>query len=104
MYVRLGRTYMKASSVPRHLTVLEPGQPRIRSDRHRLLLETILDLISAEGIDAVRHRRVAKLAGVPLGSTTYYFVSREDMLEQALNYFADQELAALSARLGTLTG
>src|SRR3954447_23533090 len=48
--------------------------------RHRALLEAALDVIGREGIDALSHRRVAEVAGVPLGSTTYDFTSREDML------------------------
>lgn len=72
-------------------------------ERHRLLLETTLELVGSEGVDAVHHRRVAELAGVPLGSTTYYFASREDMLVQALTYFAENELESLRARLGELT-
>src|SRR4051812_8534843 len=70
-----------------------------RSDRaearHRALLEAAVDVIGREGIDAVSHRRVAEVAGVPLGSTTYYFTSREDMLVQALEHYARGEIAEL---------
>jgi TetR/AcrR family transcriptional regulator, regulator of biofilm formation and stress response len=63
--------------------------------RHRALLDAALEIIGREGIDAVSHRRVAELAKVPLGSTTYYFASREDMLVQALEYYARGEIAEL---------
>lgn len=36
------------------------------------------------GIAAVTHRTVAERAGVPLGSTTYYFTSIDDLLAQAI--------------------
>ena len=52
-------------------------------------------MIGREGIDAVSHRRVAEVAGVPLGSTTYYFTSRGDMLVQALEHYARGEIDEL---------
>lgn len=73
--------------------------PRPTSARRLQLLDVTIDLIARDGIDAVTHRRVAELAGVPLGSTTYYFSSREDMLVQALECFGQQEAAALTHAL-----
>ena len=70
------------------------------NERRRALLEATLDVIGREGIDAVSHRRVAEVANVPLGSTTYYFASRDDLLVQALEYFAQCEIAALHTSLG----
>ncbi len=61
-----------------------------------------IELIAREGVDAVTHRRVAELAKVPLGSTTYYFASREQMLVEALKAFGRQEIEALRARLADL--
>ena len=72
------------------------ARPRPRRER---LLEVTIELIAREGVDAVTHRRVAQLAGVPLGSTSYYFSSREEMLVQALETFGRQEIASLRARL-----
>ncbi len=70
--------------------------------RRELLLEVTIELVAREGIDAVTHRRVAELAQVPLGSTTYYFASREEMLVEALEAFGRQEIAAIRARLADL--
>src|SRR6185312_15343969 len=75
------------------------ARPRPRREH---LLEVTIELVAREGIDAVTHRRVAELAGVPLGSTTYYFASREEMLVEALKTFGRQEIAALQARLAEL--
>ena len=72
--------------------------------RRVLLLQTTLRLIADEGIDAVSHRSVAEAAGVPLGSTTYWFSSRQDMLRQALEYFARLEIETLRERLGAVLG
>jgi DNA-binding transcriptional regulator YbjK len=72
--------------------------------RRQLLLQTTLRLIADEGIDAVSHRSVAEAAGVPLGSTTYWFASRQDMLREALEDFARLEIESLRERLGAVLG
>jgi DNA-binding transcriptional regulator YbjK len=77
------------------------AQGRGRARRERLI-EVTIELVAREGIDAVTHRRVAELAQVPLGSTTYYFASREEMLVEALKTFGRQEIAAIRARLAEL--
>jgi TetR/AcrR family transcriptional regulator, regulator of biofilm formation and stress response len=79
-----------------------PTPPRQRQPGHArrlLLLQTTLRLIGERGIDAVSHRSVAEAAGVPLGSTTYWFSSRQDMLRQALEHFARLEIEGLRQRL-----
>lgn len=48
-------------------------------------------VIGRAGREAVTHRSVADEAGVPLGSTTYYFDSRDDLLGQALEHVARKE-------------
>jgi TetR/AcrR family transcriptional regulator, regulator of biofilm formation and stress response len=74
------------------------------SARRLLLLQTTLRLIADQGIDAVGHRSVAEAAGVPLGSTTYWFSSREEMLKQSLEYFVRVEIEALNDRLAGVLG
>lgn len=74
------------------------------NERRLLLLQTTLRLIADEGIDAVSHRSVAERAGVPLGSTTYWFASRQEMLRQALEYFARLEIKSLRERLAPVLG
>lgn len=84
-------------------TVDAATKPR-GSERRELLLHTTLRLIATEGIDAVSHRSVAERAGVALGSTTYWFESRQDMLRQALEYFARVELETIRERLAGVLG
>ena len=73
--------------------------------RRRALLEATVRVIGRGGIAAVDHRAVAAEAGVPLGSTTYYFDSKDDMVAQALHYVADREAERLEAEMerGLLT-
>jgi DNA-binding transcriptional regulator YbjK len=61
--------------------------------RREQILDATLRVIGREGREAVTHRAVAEEAGVPLGSTTYYFDSRDDLLGQALEHVARQEAA-----------
>jgi DNA-binding transcriptional regulator YbjK len=59
--------------------------------RREQILEAALRVIGRSGREAVTHRAVAEEAGVPLGSTTYYFDSRDDLLGQALEHVARKE-------------
>ncbi|MEM7019728.1 MAG: TetR family transcriptional regulator [Pseudomonadota bacterium] len=63
--------------------------PTKRADRRLLILNTTLRMIAAGGVDSVTHRRVADAAGIPLGSTTYYFDSREHLLQEAFEHYLD---------------
>jgi DNA-binding transcriptional regulator YbjK len=80
-----------------------PTGRQTRGDARRaLLLQTTLRLIGEQGIAAVNHRSVAKAADVPLGSTTYWFGSRQEMLTEALREFVSTENATLEFRLGDI--
>jgi TetR/AcrR family transcriptional regulator, regulator of biofilm formation and stress response len=65
--------------------------------RRRAILEATLRLIGRRGPEAVTHRAVAAEAEVPLASITYYFGSRDGLLDDALRHVADEEMAALRA-------
>jgi len=67
--------------------------------RREQILEATLRVIGRDGREAVTHRAVAEEAGVPLGSTTYYFDSRDDLLGQALEHVSAEEVERY-ARLG----
>lgn len=78
-----------------------PTEPR-GAARRREILEATLRVIGRGGLAAVDHRTVAAEAGVPLGSTTYYFRSKDDMVSQALEHVAGQEAARLAEQRLTL--
>jgi DNA-binding transcriptional regulator YbjK len=78
-------------------------RPRGRRDprgelRRAELLEAAIHLIGAHGMDAVTHRAVARAAGVPAASTSYYFRSKDELIEQALQALAEREIARLQER------
>jgi len=68
--------------------VLSPPSDSATPDRRRGILDAALGVIADGGVDAVTHRRVAAAAGVPLGSTTYYFASRDELLREAFRHYA----------------
>lgn len=71
-----------------------PQQARGEERRERILAAT-LRVIGRAGIGAVTHRRVAEEAGVPLGSLTYWFAAKDDLLREALRRFVSVEAARL---------
>jgi DNA-binding transcriptional regulator YbjK len=64
--------------------------------RRRAILDAALRVVARDGAEALTHRRVAEEAAVPLGSTTYYFVSRDEMLREALGHHAAAAMALLA--------
>jgi DNA-binding transcriptional regulator YbjK len=65
--------------------------------RRRAILSAALQVISAGGVDAVTHRRVAAEARVPLGSITYYFASRKELVREAFRHYLTEVSAALAS-------
>ncbi len=49
-----------------------------------------LQIIKRDGMRGVRHRAVAKEAGVPLGATTYHFKNIDDLIVSAFSYWRAQ--------------
>lgn len=71
--------------------------------RRTALLAATLRVVARDGPAAASHRAVASEADVPLGSTTYYFASRDDMLVEALRHAARSETERIRARVERLT-
>jgi DNA-binding transcriptional regulator YbjK len=69
-----------------------------RGEERRLhILRTTLDVIERHGVDAVTHRAVGEASGVPLGSVTYYFPSKDGLLRDALELWVAEEVERLGA-------
>jgi DNA-binding transcriptional regulator YbjK len=80
------------NSAPAHSS--QTPRPR-GAARREALLEAVLKIVGEVGADAVTHRRVAEMAGLPLASTTYYFESKEHLLTAALELAAERDIARL---------
>lgn len=72
------------------------------NERFQRMISVACRIIGEEGVGALTHRRLAERAAVPLGSTTYWFSSRDEILTQALTYFAAEESAALQQRFASV--
>jgi DNA-binding transcriptional regulator YbjK len=59
------------------------------------LLRAALEIVGEVGPDALTHRRVAEVAGMPLASTTYWFESKDELLAAALELAATEDLLRL---------
>lgn len=55
--------------------------------RREKIVAATLEAVKAHGIHAVTHRKIAAMAGVPLGSLTYYFSGIEELLTEAFTLF-----------------
>ena len=70
--------------------------------RRAELLEAAIHLIGAHGLDGVTHRAVAAAAGVPAASTSYYFRSKDELIDEALRTLATREIERLRERRDAL--
>src|SRR5215831_8248612 len=66
------------------------SSPEVRRNE---ILEAALRVVAQGGPDAITFRRVADRAQVPLGSLTYYFESREDLLREAFRLYLSEAVA-----------
>jgi len=70
--------------------------------RRREIVSAAAELIVEVGVEAITHRMVAARAGVPLGATTQYFATLDDLRDAALLTIAaevDERLDGIRAQL-----
>ncbi|MGI5228712.1 TetR/AcrR family transcriptional regulator [Actinoallomurus sp. CA-142502] len=65
--------------------------------RRRAIIEAACALIPEVGVGGLTHRAVAARAGVPLGATTYYFATLDDLSRAALAHAAHSAADGLRA-------
>jgi DNA-binding transcriptional regulator YbjK len=79
-----------------------PARQARGQERVQQILRATLAVIGRGGVGAVTHRTVAEEAGVPLGSLTYYFGSKQELMREALRLHVVEDagrLRALAAEL-----
>jgi DNA-binding transcriptional regulator YbjK len=62
-------------------------------ERRDAIVDATLSILEAEGLEGITHRRVADAAGVPLAATTYYFSSKDDLMQAAMGRLIEREAA-----------
>jgi DNA-binding transcriptional regulator YbjK len=65
--------------------------------RREPIIRAALALIGERGPDAVTHRAVAERARLPLSATTYWFESKEQLLQEAFMLAAREEVERIEA-------
>ncbi|TQV81143.1 TetR family transcriptional regulator [Exilibacterium tricleocarpae] len=97
-----------AESAKRRNPALKSGGRKQTGNTRDKIINAALRIVTRDGMRGVRHRAVAQEAGVPLGSTTYYFKSIDDLISTAFEYWREkadsirssfaQELGGIAAR------
>jgi DNA-binding transcriptional regulator YbjK len=70
--------------------------PRTATDRRTVLLDAALHVIGTRGLGEATHRAVETEAGVPHGSVTYYFGSRDGLLAAAMERMRELDEARVA--------
>ncbi|WP_226437153.1 TetR/AcrR family transcriptional regulator [Rhodococcus yananensis] len=61
------------------------------TDKRTLVLDAAIDLVGTDGLRALTHRRVDALAGVPAGSTSNYFRTRQALVVGVLDRLLERD-------------
>src|SRR5215207_11487870 len=75
----------------------QPAGTGRAAPRRRAIIDATIRILRSEGPGGVTHRAVAQEAGVPLAATTYYFSSKDELLEDSLHLLAGEEAERLEA-------
>ncbi|MFD7261113.1 TetR/AcrR family transcriptional regulator [Streptomyces sp. NPDC059874] len=65
------------------------------TDRRTLIADTAIDLVAAAGLRGLTHRAVDGAAGLPAGSTSYYFRTRTALIGACYQRLAELDLGDL---------
>jgi TetR/AcrR family transcriptional regulator, regulator of biofilm formation and stress response len=60
-----------------------------KTNRKEIILDGVIELIATRGLEGVTHRAVDQAAGLPQGSTTYYFPKKTALIIAAAEQLAD---------------
>ncbi len=70
--------------------------------KRRTILEAAVRVIGTGGLASVTHRAVADAAGVPLGSMTYYFRDRDELIDETMSYAVEIEKERMTQILASV--
>ncbi|MFD5145771.1 TetR/AcrR family transcriptional regulator [Streptomyces sp. NPDC058401] len=68
------------------------SSPERGSDRRTLIADSAIDLVAAAGLRGLTHRAVDGAAGLPAGSTSYYFRTRTALIGACYARLAELDL------------
>ncbi|MFF0451935.1 TetR/AcrR family transcriptional regulator [Nocardia africana] len=70
--------------------VRRPAGDGRTADRRGLIIGTAIDLIAREGLRALTHRALDTEAGLPSGSTSYYFRTKRALIEAIVDAITER--------------
>lgn len=70
----------------------------METDRRTQIVDAIITTLGGAGSRCLTHRAVDDAAGLPQGSTTYYFPTRASLIEAAVEQLAATDLSAVRPR------
>ncbi|OXR44461.1 hypothetical protein B7C42_03250 [Nocardia cerradoensis] len=70
--------------------VRHPADDARAADRRGLIVGTAIDLIAREGLRALTHRALDTAAGLPPGSTSYYFRTKRALIEAIVDVITER--------------
>lgn len=79
-------------------------RPKNDPSRRQRIIEAAARVISSHGVDSLTFRAVAEAAKVPLSSTTYYFVDKDDLLRETVRSFRQSSTGAFEQELSRAVG
>lgn len=71
---------------------------RFDPERRERIIEAALEVIAKLGVSGATHRRIAEVADVPLGSTSYHFDGIDDLVQQAFAKLTSEIAVRFDAR------
>ncbi|MFJ7153887.1 TetR/AcrR family transcriptional regulator [Streptomyces sp. NPDC101118] len=77
-----------------------PAPARPGTDRRTLIADAAIATVAAAGLRGLTHRAVDTAAGLPAGSTSYYFRTRTALLGACFERLAELDLSDFDARDG----
>jgi TetR/AcrR family transcriptional regulator, regulator of biofilm formation and stress response len=87
---------------PEGVVRMPPSRKGVK--RKTAIIDAALRIIGTEGIQGVSMRAVAAEASVPLGTVTYYFGDKEELLEAAFLRHTQRETARIVGAIEDLDG
>jgi DNA-binding transcriptional regulator YbjK len=72
--------------------------------RRQALLQAAVEVVAERGVGGATHREIARRAGLPLSTTSYFFDSIDELLLAAMRVFSRELLTQLEVVQGMLTG
>ena len=89
----MGESYGGAGREAADGTMIRVSKP---AGTRQSIIDAVLRIIGEDGVAGVTNRRIAKEAGISLGSVTYHFETQHELLRESLLHFVAEETQRLT--------